>query len=55
MTQKVDPYLRPMYDALYEMMGFDRVARFMERNVIEGGAARLHARPLAQRFLHHPR
>ncbi len=35
MTQKVDPYLRPMYDALYEMMGFDRVARFMERNVIE--------------------
>src|SRR5256885_1189106 len=35
MTQKVDPYLRPMYDALYEMMGFDRLARFMERNVIE--------------------
>jgi phosphate starvation-inducible PhoH-like protein len=35
LTQKVDPYLRPMYDALYEMMGFDRVARFMERNVIE--------------------
>ncbi len=35
LTQKVDPYLRPMYDALYEMMGFDRVARFIERNVIE--------------------
>jgi phosphate starvation-inducible PhoH-like protein len=35
LTQKVDPYLRPMYDALYEMMGFDRVARFLERNVIE--------------------
>jgi len=35
LTQKVDPYLRPMYDALYELMGFDRVARFMERNVIE--------------------
>ena len=35
MAQKVDPYLRPMYDALYEMMGFDRVARFIERNVIE--------------------
>jgi len=35
LSQKVDPYLRPMYDALYEMMGFDRVARFMERNVIE--------------------
>src|SRR5580700_2808275 len=35
LSQKVDPYLRPMYDALYEMMGFDRVARFIERNVIE--------------------
>ena len=35
LTQKVDPYLRPMYDALYDMMGFDRVARFIERNVIE--------------------
>jgi phosphate starvation-inducible PhoH-like protein len=35
LTQKVDPYLRPMYDALYEMLGFDRVARYIERNVIE--------------------
>jgi phosphate starvation-inducible PhoH-like protein len=35
LTQKIDPYLRPMYDALYEMLGFDRVARFIERNVIE--------------------
>jgi phosphate starvation-inducible PhoH-like protein len=35
LTQKVDPYLRPMYDALYEMMGFDRVRAFIERNVIE--------------------
>jgi phosphate starvation-inducible PhoH-like protein len=35
MSQKIDPYLRPMYDALYEMLGFDRVARFIERNVIE--------------------
>ena len=35
MTQKVDPYLRPMYDALYEMMGFDRIGRFIERHVIE--------------------
>jgi phosphate starvation-inducible PhoH-like protein len=35
LTQKVDPYLRPMYDALFEMMGFDRVGRFIERNVIE--------------------
>ncbi len=35
MAQKVDPYLRPLYDALYEMMGFERVARLIERNVIE--------------------
>ena len=35
LTQKVDPYLRPMYDALYEMMGFDRVGRLIERHVIE--------------------
>jgi phosphate starvation-inducible PhoH-like protein len=35
LTQKVDPYLRPMYDALYEMLGFDKVARHIERNVIE--------------------
>ncbi len=35
MAQKVDPYLRPLYDALYEMMGFERVATLMERNVIE--------------------
>ena len=35
MSQKVDPYLRPMYDALYEMLGFDRVARLVERSVIE--------------------
>ena len=35
MAQKVDPYLRPMYDALYDMMGFDRVARAIERQIIE--------------------
>jgi len=35
MSQKVDPYLRPMYDALYEMLGFDRVAKLIDRNVIE--------------------
>jgi phosphate starvation-inducible PhoH-like protein len=35
MSQKVDPYLRPMYDALYEMMGAEHVARLLERNLIE--------------------
>ena len=35
LSQKVDPYLRPMYDALYEMMGADQVSRLIERNLIE--------------------
>lgn len=35
MAQKVDPYLRPLYDALYEMLGFERVTKLIERNVIE--------------------
>ncbi|MCK5903320.1 MAG: PhoH family protein [Cocleimonas sp.] len=35
LSQKVDPYLRPMYDALYEMLGFEKVGRLIEKNVIE--------------------
>ena len=35
LIQKVDPYLRPLYDALYEMMGVEKVTRLLERNVIE--------------------
>jgi phosphate starvation-inducible PhoH-like protein len=35
LSQKVDPYLRPLYDALYEMLGIDRVTKLVERNVIE--------------------
>ena len=35
LSQKIDPYLRPLYDALYEMMGFERVDRLIEKNVIE--------------------
>ncbi|HET9032225.1 MAG TPA: PhoH family protein [Dokdonella sp.] len=35
LTQKVDPYLRPLYDALYEMLGIERVTKLIERNVIE--------------------
>ena len=35
LSQKVDPYLRPLYDALFEMLGFDRVEKLMERQVIE--------------------
>jgi phosphate starvation-inducible PhoH-like protein len=35
LTQKVDPYLRPLYDALYDLMGFDRVVKAFERNALE--------------------
>jgi phosphate starvation-inducible PhoH-like protein len=52
MAQKVDPYLRPMYDALYEMMGFERVARFIERNAIEvAPLAFMRGRSLNESFI----
>ena len=35
LAQKIDPYLRPLYDALYEMLGFEKVSRLIERHVIE--------------------
>jgi phosphate starvation-inducible PhoH-like protein len=35
LSQKIDPYLRPLYDALYEMVGFERVEKLIEKNVIE--------------------
>jgi phosphate starvation-inducible PhoH-like protein len=35
LSQKIDPYLRPLYDALFEMLGFEKVERLLERNVIE--------------------
>ncbi|KDE39621.1 MAG: PhoH family protein [Nitrincola lacisaponensis] len=35
LSQKVDPYLRPLYDALYEMLGIEKVARLIEKNIIE--------------------
>jgi len=35
LAQKVDPYLRPLYDALYEMLGFERVLKLIEKDVIE--------------------
>jgi phosphate starvation-inducible PhoH-like protein len=52
MAQKVDPYLRPMYDALYEMMGYERVARFIERNAIEvAPLAFMRGRSLNESFI----
>jgi phosphate starvation-inducible PhoH-like protein len=35
LAQKVDPYLRPLYDALYDLMGFDKVQKLLERQAIE--------------------
>jgi phosphate starvation-inducible PhoH-like protein len=35
LAQKIDPYLRPLYDALYELLGFDNVTKLIEQNIIE--------------------
>jgi len=35
LSQKVDPYLRPLYDALFEMLGFEKVEKLLEKNIIE--------------------
>jgi len=35
LAQKIDPYLKPLYDALYEMLGFERVNQFLTKNIIE--------------------
>ena len=52
LTQKVDPYLRPIYDALYEMLGFERVTRLMERSVIEvAPLAFMRGRTLNEAFI----
>jgi len=50
--QKVDPYLRPLYDALYEMLGFDKVAKLLERNIIElAPLAYMRGRTLNEAFI----
>ncbi|VAW72170.1 Phosphate starvation-inducible protein PhoH, predicted ATPase [hydrothermal vent metagenome] len=52
LTQKIDPYLRPLYDALYEMLGFERVAKLLERNVIEiAPLAYMRGRTLNEAFI----
>ena len=52
---KVDPYLRPLFDALYDMMDPDKANNLHRARDDRGRAARLHARPHAERQLHHPR
>jgi phosphate starvation-inducible PhoH-like protein len=52
MAQKIDPYLRPLYDALYEMLGFEKVARLIERSVIEvAPLAFMRGRTLNESFI----
>ncbi len=52
LTQKVDPYLRPLYDALYDLMGFDRVAKMFERQCIEiAPLAFMRGRTLSNAFI----
>ncbi len=52
LSQKVDPYLRPLYDALYEMLGFEKVAKLIERNVIEiAPLAYMRGRTLNESFI----
>ena len=52
LSQKVDPYLRPLFDALFEMMGFETVERLMEKNVIEvAPLAFMRGRTLNESFI----
>ena len=52
MAEKINPYLRPLYDALYEMMGFEKVARLVEKSVIEvAPLAFMRGRTLNESFI----
>ncbi len=52
LSQKVDPYLRPLYDALYEMIGVETVGKLIERNVIEiAPLAYMRGRTLSNAFI----
>jgi len=52
LTEKVDPYLRPIYDALYEFLGFEKVAKLMDKNIIEvAPLAFMRGRTLNEAFI----
>lgn len=52
LAQKIDPYLRPLYDALYEMLGFEKVTRYLERSIIEiAPLAYMRGRTLSHSFV----
>ncbi|MEM7357502.1 MAG: PhoH family protein [Pseudomonadota bacterium] len=51
-SQKIDPYLRPLYDALYELLGFERVSALIEKNSIElAPLAYMRGRTLSNAFI----
>ena len=52
LSEKIDPYLRPIYDALYEMMGFDKVTKLLDKNIIEvAPLAFMRGRTLNESFI----
>ena len=52
LAQKIDPYLRPLYDALYEMMGFEHIEKLIEKNIIEvAPLAYMRGRTLNESFI----
>ena len=55
LQSKVDPYLRPLYDGLFDMLGADNFTKYQERGSIEVAPLALHARTHARRQLHHSR
>ena len=55
LQDKVDPYLRPLYDALHEMFGIEQVQRFMERGTIEVAPLAYNARSYLRKCLRYSR
>ena len=55
LSEKIDPYLRPLYDALHDMLDPESIPKLLAAGHHRGRPAGLHARPHAQRRVHHPR
>ena len=53
LQSKVDPYLRPLYDGLFDMLGAENFTKYQERGSNRGCPARVHARTHARRQLYH--
>ncbi len=54
MLQKVNPYLRPLYDALFDLVQHEQAQRLIEKNILEIAPLAYHARPNPELGLHHP-